>query len=649
MRHAAAVSNGHAVRDEEEIASLAAALASTTTLAEEHAALKSPCAKQRENTTVSIPTEVLLLIFSNLLPSSTSASSASTSSASLCACSLVCHQWHSASSSLLYNTPHISSLSVLESLIRSLCPPPSGLITTVTDTTVRGSVTTTSTSRHIRCIRESGHEARTVAPPRSLIRNLALSASLVESQRHAPGLSTLLGRLLAVPGVSLEGLDLGFCKGVSNFALQRLFSSSEVSDLFFVTNGCGDKPECCPLVEDFLDLFLLISLRLTADLSFILMGTRPLHYSYHAYSQSQRLSASAAALSTLTALNLSGGGRTEICVIQIATSCPLLKRLGLAWNLAVGDFAVSEIARLCPRLEWLDLSGCARVSDKALHAVALHLGDQSRAKRVGEGKAAALASAVTARRRVGLSVSTVLEPTSGSSSPMTSPSSWVLSPRTVPTHALGFLEDAATPFSSTTPSSIPSPTSHLRAATNRISSVLTTIEDHPWPPGLMMTLGGMSASPSVTSPTIIRSAWSDPSLSSTSQITEEESLPTPPSTPRLSRRVLLRSQSSPSAKTTTSPSVTVDAPHEENRRKGRLRHMNLGHCVLVTDVGVSDLLDRCGRSLVSVNVVGCPDVLMGVERKKGKLADGEGQEDLREVKGDMSVLVRSWEFEGFWV
>ncbi|RKO85142.1 hypothetical protein BDK51DRAFT_32360, partial [Blyttiomyces helicus] len=82
------------------------------------------------------------------------------------------------------------------------------------------------------------------------------------------------------------------------------------------------------------------------------------------------LQRSAHALSTLKALNLSGGGRSEICVIKLARECRSLQRLCLGWNEAVGDFAVREVGRLCASLVWLDLSGCWRVGDAGVGGLA---------------------------------------------------------------------------------------------------------------------------------------------------------------------------------------------------------------------------------------------------------------------------------------
>ncbi|KAJ3154357.1 hypothetical protein HDU89_008425 [Geranomyces variabilis] len=217
------------------------------------------------------PPELLVQIFSHFDPPSRDTSTAflspSCTIAALRHCASVCRWWNHVATRVLWRRPRVYDAARFEKLV----------------------VVAENASA---ALAKSDNSGRTFAYP-DLIQHLSLSQTLSEPHRYAHRLSPLLVRLISLPTLHLATLDLGFCKGVSNFALQRC----------------------------------------------------------------------AHALRSLTSLNLAGGGRSEICVIKLASECRDLKRLGLGWNSAVTDFCVREVGRWCPNLEWIDLSGCYGVGD----------------------------------------------------------------------------------------------------------------------------------------------------------------------------------------------------------------------------------------------------------------------------------------------
>ncbi|KAJ3008770.1 hypothetical protein HKX48_008341 [Thoreauomyces humboldtii] len=215
------------------------------------------------------PPELLLQIFSHFDPpsrDSTAFLSPASTITALRHCASVCRWWNRVATRVLWRKPRVYDAVRFEKLV------------VVAEGASAQAPDAPSTS--------------TFAYP-ELIQHLSLSQTLSEPHRYAHRLSPLLVRLINLPTLHLTTLDLGFCKGVSNFALQRCAHS----------------------------------------------------------------------LRTLTSLNLAGGGRSEICVIKLASECRGLKRLGLGWNSAVTDFCVREVGRWCRQLEWVDLSGCYGVGD----------------------------------------------------------------------------------------------------------------------------------------------------------------------------------------------------------------------------------------------------------------------------------------------
>lgn len=214
-----------------------------------------------------IPFELLLQIFSQLTPPPISSSahfSAGHTVATLHSCASVCKRWNAVATRLLYRKPVIYSTTKFSAFVSTM---------------------------------ESGKTYNYL----SLLSHMSLSPTLPEPSRHNSQLSPYMSRLLTLPNIALTTLDISFCKGISNYTLQKC----------------------------------------------------------------------AGGLRGLQSLNLSGGGRSEICVIRIARECgPTLKRFGLSWNGHLGDFSVREIGRLCTKLEWIDLSGCWRVGDAGVCGLA---------------------------------------------------------------------------------------------------------------------------------------------------------------------------------------------------------------------------------------------------------------------------------------
>lgn len=212
------------------------------------------------------PPELLLQIFSHFDPPSrdtTAFLSPTSTTAALCSCTLVSRWWNRVATRVLWRRPRLYDTPKFSKLVQ----------------------TTEQTSNNLTSIQTYTYT--------DLIQHLPLSQTLSEPHRHNIKLSPLLTRLLSLPNLQLTTLDLAFCKGVTNFALQRC----------------------------------------------------------------------AHALKSLESLNLAGGGRSEICVIKLASECRNLKRLGLGWNDGVGNFCIREVGRWCRSLEWIDLSGCYNVGD----------------------------------------------------------------------------------------------------------------------------------------------------------------------------------------------------------------------------------------------------------------------------------------------
>ncbi|KAI8822626.1 uncharacterized protein EV422DRAFT_407696 [Fimicolochytrium jonesii] len=230
-----------------------------------------------------LPAEVLFQIFSYFDPTSRDSTSAFLSPASTVAalreCAMVCRWWNRLATCVLWRRPLVFDAARFEKLV---C---------VAETADKAHSQLEQPKAGGSDNLETRVTSTTLYP--DLIQHLSLSQTLSEPHRYAHRLSPLLVRLVSLPSLNLTTLDLGFCKGVSNFALQR----------------CA----------------------------------------HH--------------LKSLLNLNLAGGGRSEICVIKIATECRKLKRLGLGWNSAVTDFCIREVGRWCTELEWIDLSGCYGVGD----------------------------------------------------------------------------------------------------------------------------------------------------------------------------------------------------------------------------------------------------------------------------------------------
>ncbi|KAJ3197254.1 hypothetical protein HK101_005026 [Irineochytrium annulatum] len=256
---------------------------------------------------VDVPAEILLQILSHFDPHPRDAAaflSPASTTTPLAACALVSKWWNQVANSILWKRPMVYEAAKFERLVDAGSSTFPLMSAAEHGADAFGDLSLVGEDVDERSEVPAVASRQCASPNFALIRHLALSATLSETHRYSPRLSSLLSRFLDIPGVGLTTLDLSFCKGVSNFSLQR----------------------------------------------------------------------SAHRLTSLEALNLAGGCRSEICVIKIATECPRLRRLGLGWNTALGDFCVREVARLCPLLEWLDLSGCGKIGDSGCTGIAKGLG-----------------------------------------------------------------------------------------------------------------------------------------------------------------------------------------------------------------------------------------------------------------------------------
>ncbi|KAJ1560436.1 hypothetical protein HK405_007107 [Cladochytrium tenue] len=520
-----------------------------------------------------LPLEILLEIFGHFDPHPTDAlfllSQASTT-VPLYACALVCRWWNRAAVSLLWRRPWLHDISRVETLVKTAELSSASYRSTfdaASDApfggqTVSGGMSVQKSTSH---------------PYHSLIKHLTLSATLPESHRNSSALSGMLTRLLSLPAFHLTVLDLGFCKGVSNFSLQRCANS----------------------------------------------------------------------LSRLAALNLAGGGRSEICVIKVARECgPRLRRLGLGWNPAIGDFCVKEVVRLCPALEWIDLSGCNKVGDLSCMAIA---------KRWCQ-------SAVAAPRRdlfIGAPVLSLSTEAVGASS---SSSAGVASPMSPPPTALfrigGGAPDVtrpATPIPLTpTPPTSPSPPPSSSAASSRPPSRQASDDDGdigagsarpmashfrrnvtratPLPRTASRRDPGGGGSSGRVGAIFNALATSPPSPTLLFQHPlQPPALPQPPTQPGHPPPLPL--PLFPSSSSSSLPRVPPPPPpHAATAEEADpvtlpdavgLRFVCLNYCLGVTDTGVRELLERGGagggsslssgvppavRRLEVLSVLGCPDV-----------------------------------------
>ncbi|KAI9101891.1 hypothetical protein DFS34DRAFT_683989 [Phlyctochytrium arcticum] len=164
-----------------------------------------------------LPPELLLQIFSHFDPSPSRDPTAflapTTTTAALQSCALVCRWWNRVATRVLWRRPQVYDAQKFEKLVN---------------------VVANSTG--------SQHPPTTFAYA-SLTHHLSLSQTLSETHRHTPRLSSLLTRFLSLPTLHLSTLDLAFCKGVSNFALQRCAHS--LRHLTSLNLAGGGRSEIC--------------------------------------------------------------------------------------------------------------------------------------------------------------------------------------------------------------------------------------------------------------------------------------------------------------------------------------------------------------------------------------------------------------------
>jgi hypothetical protein len=308
-------------------------------------------------------------------------------------------------------------------------------------------------------------------------------------------------------------------------------------------------------------------------------------------------------LRNLENLNLSGGGRSEICVIKVARECRQLKRLGLGWNSAVGDFCVKEVVRLCEQLEWLDLSGCPRVGDASCFAIAKYLGGERRLG-VSSGSQVSVSgnSDVT-------EVDGSLESENGQQQHHGTSGNHVTAPKLRPPriHTSGLILGNGM--------RLMSPTSeHLESFLN--SPQIQEIAPDVVPSSPVPIPGANSRTLNAAEPEVVASPTTlgdvDPAstgvhLNSCNKTHESQT-----------------TASATTTQTSFTPSFNnpINNSHRDSQPTG-IKYLSLNYCTLITNTGVKEILEKCGGlgRLRVLNVQGCHEVrFWGIHRSLDTLA-----------------------------
>jgi hypothetical protein len=88
----------------------------------------------------------------------------------------------------------------------------------------------------------------------------------------------------------------------------------------------------------------------------------------------QTLESVSTCLSGLVKLNLSGGGRSDSCIIAILTNCRQhIQELNMSWNLSITDKTLVYIGNNCPKLTILSIAGCHRITDLGIIGLSQNL------------------------------------------------------------------------------------------------------------------------------------------------------------------------------------------------------------------------------------------------------------------------------------
>ncbi|KAJ3328696.1 hypothetical protein HDU76_009474 [Blyttiomyces sp. JEL0837] len=183
-----------------------------------------------------LPAELLFTILSHFDPQPDEAAtllSPAATTAPIAECALVNRWWNRVATVTLWKRPWVHDLSRLEKMVNAAelsSPSSSSVSSSENDGSDNPSALVKKTA-------PATHNYPT------LICHLSLSTTLSESHRYSTRLSTLLTRSLQLPNINLTTLDLGFCKGVTNFALQR--AAHALSNLSSLNLAGGGRSEIC--------------------------------------------------------------------------------------------------------------------------------------------------------------------------------------------------------------------------------------------------------------------------------------------------------------------------------------------------------------------------------------------------------------------
>lgn len=175
------------------------------------------------------------------------------------------------------------------------------------------------------------------------IRHLDLTL-LDEVHRNSHFLSSQLAKLIPAIGGSLYELDLGFCKGLKNYDLQRVLPSLINLNCLNLAGGNRSDIVLTKLVKHcpgLTRLSLSWNAQLT-DFGFIELARQCPKLQYLDLTNCAQL--------------------TDIAVVALANYCGRLRALSLSYCQCVTDDAVMVLLQRCPNLTVINVWGCSGVS-----------------------------------------------------------------------------------------------------------------------------------------------------------------------------------------------------------------------------------------------------------------------------------------------
>ncbi|KAJ3270813.1 hypothetical protein HK104_004851, partial [Borealophlyctis nickersoniae] len=185
-----------------------------------------------------IPPELLLQIFAHFDPpasDSTAHLSPTCTTASLRACANVCKRWNNVATRLLWRRPRVYDITRFNKLV------------TVAEGMWLGDCGSAKGKgkepEHQTDMPANYKPVQTTYQYATFLAHLSLSPTLPEPSRHNSLLSSHLSRLLSIPSLNLTTLDISFCKGISNYTLQKCAYS--LRHLTSLNLAGGGRSEIC--------------------------------------------------------------------------------------------------------------------------------------------------------------------------------------------------------------------------------------------------------------------------------------------------------------------------------------------------------------------------------------------------------------------